>query len=153
MVRHLALGMLALALLPLAVADLPIGGGAPYGLPGAPQAYCTVLQTTAHTPSQAARCDVRAFLTGVQLIRVRLVGEGHALAYADQSMGAFVYQWGPVQCSADATHGNLAPGACSASSLVNLAGATAQFHMILLVDGPGHASATATLEDVLVNLP
>lgn len=153
MVRPLAVGLLALALLPLAVADLPLSGGAPYGLPGAPEAYCSILQTEAHTFAHAARCDVRAELMGVQLLRLRLVGEGHAFTYADQDVGPYSIQWGPVECSADATHGNVAPGACEATSLVDPAVGAAKFHMILLVDGPGHAAATATLENVVVSLP
>lgn len=150
--RHfLACVVLVAALAPVAGADLTLSGGAPYGVPELPQAYCAVVQTTSHTSTQPARCDVSTQATGVQLIRVRLVGEGHALTYADQGMGV-VTQWGPIQCSADATHGNVAPGVCSTALVVNPTGVTAPFHMILLVDGPGRAVATATLENVIINL-
>lgn len=165
----LRLALLALVLAglsPFVHADLSTSGGVPSDAPGVPQAYCEYVQTEAHGPSTTQRCkaeDVR--VTGVTLLRLRIVGEGHGLVYADKYLAPNTYlQYGPVECRASLTAPTWpqilsldppVPGYAMCSRVVSTspAGLAGTFNVIMLADGPGRAVYSAWLERVAVELP
>jgi hypothetical protein len=141
---------LLLAVCGFASADLSQGSGPALGLGLVPQVSCAVVQTTPHAASDPARCDVWGVRgASVVVLRVRLAGEGHVLAYADeQTPTSLLEQIGPAECRASATSG----GACVARA-VNTYPPTGTFNLHLFVDGPGHAVAEASLETLDLGLP
>lgn len=155
----LPLAILLTAAVPSVGADITNGNVVPFGVdsPGAPQAYCTIVQTAPASVGNPAHCEVfNGFLKSVGVLRLRIVGEAHARTYVDLVNGNSHTQLADLQCEAKPEvtpfdklqRGDIAVGFEYAlcSKLFSTFGQSGTFELRLLIDGPGRASATAWLE-------
>jgi hypothetical protein len=153
----------AACLAPFVAADAQLAGGYMSGqdVPDSPQLFCEVVQTEAHTASSPYRCDITGYAAGVTVIRARVVGIGHAYAWADYGSGQ---QTSFLSCSAT-TEGPSFPSVlaghpdhtpyykmCSGLVAAGLALSTT-FALHARVDGAGGATYSVWLEHAYGPVP